>query len=862
MRRSQPSTSLTIMLAVLSSAAPLAMAQDRAQDGAGDGMAVRRLAKRAQTAVVALDHEVGVGGGFGQGLGENLLDGQARSTGFLISSEGHVVTHARFVQGKQRFELYFHGGVRGWARVQGIDPLNRTALLKLEDPAAVAARFGGTLPHLEWGDSTALSEGKTVFTLGNCFDSLRLDGQASFSQGVVTTLERSRLGVYRGPIVETDASVNPGSFGGPLLDATGRVVGVITRNVSTRRWLGAAVPAEQVRRGIERLKTGRPLAKGLLGVALEGTGGEAARDGLRVARVQADSGAARAGLTAGDLIVALDGERVYDTDDVARLLANLPSGASVRALVRRGKANLNLGILLGDGAELSTAARPDPTPTPTTDPDPTPTPSGEPRVSLGLRLEAMDEGPGLKVVGVRPDGSAAAAGVQEGDIVAALGRERIRTSEDLVRALSQFEPGQKTTLIVVRERRAVRLPITFNEPSAARPTPEAEPQPDPEPAKRPSLGVRVEARSEGPGLDVVEVRPHTPAAASGLRAGDVLLAWNGRALRDLDDLGRALTAFAEADSSTLLVLRGRERLSLTLPSLSGEAAPVPARPRLGVRVQPSSGVPGLEVVEVQPGSPAARAGVSTGDIIVALGRRQLRDLDDLSTALGEVAGQARVLLVVVRERQPRRLQLDLSAEPSEPTPTPQPSAGPGYLGVYLNQEGGTPGVGIDGAVAGSPADQAGLRSGDRILSVEGASVSSPRELVDALSQKRAGETVRLLVLRGRSRLGVSVTLGERAQATPPPTPEPAPKVGQAWLGASIKDTSAGIALVELAPNGPLAQAGLQPGDVLLSLEGLRLTSVEQFAGLFANCRPGQRVTFEVSRDGWSKAVTLTLVQRP
>ena len=849
MPRNQPSFSLTFMVAALSAAAP-ALAQE--------GGAVRRLAKRAQEAVVALDHQVGVGGGFlnGQGGGENLLDGQARSTGFIISSEGHVVTHARFVQGKERLELYLHGGVRGWARVLGIDPLNRTALLKLEKPAEVAARFGGTLPTLEWGDSTALAEGKTVFTLGNCFDSLRLDGQATFSQGVVTTLERSRRGTYRGPIVETDASVNPGSFGGPLLDASGRVVGVITRNISDRRWLGAAVPAEQVRRGIERLRSGRPLAKGLLGVALERTGGEAAQTGLRVARVQPESGAARAGLAPGDQLVALDGERVYDTADVARELANLPSGASVRALVRRGDSTLSLGILLGDGAEL-TAARPKPTPTPTPTPtEPEPAPTSAPRVSLGLRLEAMEEGPGLKVVEVRPEGNAAAAGVRPGDIVAALGRERVRTSEDLLRALSRFEPGQKTTLIVVRERRALRLPLTFAEPSATRP------QPGPAPSsKRPSLGVRVQARSEGPGLEVVEVRPDTPAAASGLRAGDVLLAWNDTMLRDLDDLGRALGEFADAESSKFLVLREGKRLSLTLPSLGGEApAPTPTeRPRLGVRVS----VQGQRLVvdEVLPGSLAAQAGVRPGDVLGALAGSPLRSLEELGAALAKIADRDRALLIVVRAGKPQRLTLSLRGQaPVEPAPAP--SAGPGYLGVYLSEDDQAPGVGIEGAVAGSPADQAGLRSGDRILSVEGTSVSSPQELVQRLSSRRAGESVRLLVLRGPKRLGLSIVLGERGQTAPAPRPQPGPSAGQAWLGASIQDGADGVVIVEVAPGGPVARAGLRKGDVIQGLDRARVDSVEGFAKLFESCRPGQEVTLQVLREGWSKSVTLTLTSRP
>jgi len=831
---------------------------------------VRRMAEQTQSAVVALDHRVGMGGGFNnqRNSGENLFDGQARTTGFLISTDGLVVTHARFVQGRDRIRLYFHGGAKGWAKVVGVDALNRTALLKLEKPKQIAARFNGTLPTLKWGDSTELAPGKTVFSLGNCFDSLRLDGQASFSQGVITTIERARLGAYRGPLIETDASINPGSFGGPLLNAKGEVVGVIARNISTRRWLGGAIPAEQVRRGVERLVAGRPLAKGLLGVALERTGGEAALKGLKVTRVQGESGAAKAGLASGDFLLAIDGQRVYDTHDVAREMGNLPSGAIVNARVRRGGTTRTIQIVLGDGADMAAvASRPKPAPKAT----PRPTPPAKAKVSLGLRVQERETGPGLEVTEVRPGGAAAAAGVQKGDILAALGRDRIRTSEDLGRALAKYTKGQRAQLVVIRERRARRLLLNFGGPTASKPAPRPTPiRPSPRPA-RATLGVRVQERADGsPGLEVIGVRPNTAASDGGVRVGDVILRWNQFQIRSMDDLGRALAQLKDGGPTRMRVLRSGRQLGLRLPAigkpLATKPTPTPStgRPRLGLRLEVQEGARGPVVVEVAPGSLAASAGFKKGDALVALGRKRVTTLEEVSAVLGGLERGARVVAVVVRDSRARRLGFVWGAKA---TPTPPASGAPGYLGVYLPDEQGTgAGVLIEGSVVGSPADKAGLRSGDRIVSVNGRSVKTRQELGQSLRGKRAGESVALMIARGGKTLGITVVLGERgktAPAQPQPTqPTPSPQAGGAWLGASIQDGPDGITISEVARGGPVRAAGLRPGDVLQALNGKRLTTVDQFASMFARLRPGQTVTLQVERDGWSKAVEVRLAKRP
>ncbi|RMG19034.1 MAG: PDZ domain-containing protein, partial [Planctomycetota bacterium] len=449
MLRSRPFPVLLASLVAAALACPAASAR-------GDD-ALAALARRVGRAVVALDRKPR--GAFRSGT---LMDGQAPASGFLVA-DGHVVTLAALARGRRTLGLRLAGGVRASARVVGLDPLANIALLRLEEPDQVAARMGGELPALPFAPAGALRVGQNVFSVGNAFDSLRLDGQPAFSQGVVTTVARARQGVYRGPVIETDAAVNPGAFGGPLVDGRGRVVGVLVPSFSPRRWLGEAIPAGVVSAAVNALKAGEPPAHGRLGVRLRSSGGEAQPDGVEVAEVAADGPAARAGLRAGARIVAIDGARVYDTADVARELAPLPPGAPVR--LDLGGRRVVCVLDRGRPVDLASAFRPRPE---EGTGDAAPSPRKPPRLGLRLR-ERPERRFGLEVVEVDPQGLGARLGIRTGDVLMLAQRTRLRTLDDLRSALGNLAGANTLTLVLLRERRLHTLRLPLDRPLAEGP---------------------------------------------------------------------------------------------------------------------------------------------------------------------------------------------------------------------------------------------------------------------------------------------------------------------------------------------------------------------------------------------------------
>lgn len=274
-------------------------------------------------------------------------------SGFIWDTLGHVVTNHHVVQGSRRFSVTLHDHRSFDAQLVGSDPRKDIAVLKLIDAP-------GDLKTIRVERGVEVSVGQKTLAIGNPFG---LD--QTLTTGIVSALGRSVPGIAGVTIrdmVQTDAAINPGNSGGPLLDSSGRLIGMNTMIYSrsgSSAGIGFAVPVSLIARVVPQIiRTGKPERVGL-GIIIDPSQEFERRYGIRgmiVHEVPPESPAARAGLRGltvtrggmrlGDVIVGIDGQAVESYDDFYNIVDRHEPGDKVKLRVRRGNEVLELEVEL------------------------------------------------------------------------------------------------------------------------------------------------------------------------------------------------------------------------------------------------------------------------------------------------------------------------------------------------------------------------------------------------------------------------------------------------------------------------------------------------------------------------------------
>ena len=339
-------------------------------------------------------------------------------SGVIIRPDGLMLTNDHVIGRKRSFTVRIGDGRSFKAKVLGTDPVGDLAALKLEVPE------GQKVPHLPLGDSDALRVGDEALAIGNPFALGVLDQAPTFTVGIISALNHTQ-GTYTECIV-TDAEVNPGNSGGPLLNMAGAVVG-INGQISTRfglrsnTGLGFAISARQIAIWLPRLEAaGGGEVKHARIAGLEfAKGPKESAESLVVKDVADGSPAAAAGFVPGDAIVSLDGAPVANALRLRGLLGIYPDGHEVPVSVKRGDTETVLKVTL-------------------TAPE---------RAKLGLALtRARGDDLAPRVEKVEEGSAAAAAGFTAGDEIVEWAGQRLEfSSRDDRRA---FDRMIRTTLNV------------------------------------------------------------------------------------------------------------------------------------------------------------------------------------------------------------------------------------------------------------------------------------------------------------------------------------------------------------------------------------------------------------------------------
>ena len=293
--------------------------------------------------------KINTGSANGTGTGATSDSGGGAGTGFVIASDGTVVTNNHVVADPQdptqvepKIDVVFSSGKTSKAKVLGRDVQADIAVIKVDDT---------NVPTIELGDSDTAKVGDDVVAIGNA---LALEGGLSVTRGIISGLNRDlsqEIGAQLDHVIQTDAAINPGNSGGPLVDAQGKVIGINVAVSSQGQNVGFAIPISSVKPIIDDLRAGRKPA--FLGVRSETVTAALAKQ----LNLKADSGAVvrdvtrgapaqQAGIKQNDVIVDIGGTAIKTNTDVQEAVRKHRPGEKVTVVVNRDGNQMSIDVTL------------------------------------------------------------------------------------------------------------------------------------------------------------------------------------------------------------------------------------------------------------------------------------------------------------------------------------------------------------------------------------------------------------------------------------------------------------------------------------------------------------------------------------
>lgn len=362
-------------------------------------------------------------------------------SGFIINKDGYILTNNHVVENATDITVKLGDGREFKAKVVGRDPKTDIALIKIET---------SNLPVIPFGDSDKLEVGEPVMAIGNPFGL-----NQTVTTGIVSAKGRF---IGEGPydnFIQTDASINRGNSGGPLINSNGEAVGINTAIFSPTGGsigIGFAIPIAMIKEVLPQLKERGQVTRGWLGVAIQPITPELGKkfslkqaNGALVSDVMEGSPAEQAGIKQGDVVVEFNGKKVKSSTELPHIVASTPVGKEVAMKVIRDGAELTLQVKIGELKEEQVAAMT----------------SSSPKTKLGIDIQELNPAlsrkfgikgeKGVVITEVEPDSPGDAAGLQPGDLILEINRMKVTTVNQVRRVLEKTKPDEPTLLLVKRD---------------------------------------------------------------------------------------------------------------------------------------------------------------------------------------------------------------------------------------------------------------------------------------------------------------------------------------------------------------------------------------------------------------------------
>ncbi len=365
-----------------------------------------------------------------------------QASGFIVSSDGYIITNSHVVKNATEIEVTLNDKRHFTAKVIGQDPSTDVAILKID---------AKDLPYLKLGNSDDIKIGQWAIAIGT-----PLGLEASLTVGVISAKGRNNLDIARiEDFIQTDAAINRGNSGGPLLNLKSEVVGmntaIVSNNGSGYMGIGFAIPSDIIKNDLNQILENGSISRGFIGVVLQQVDADMAQamgldkaEGALVSDVNKDSPADKAGIKQGDVILMYDGHSISSIGALRNAIALMIPGSKVKlTILRKGKSTSDVAVEVGNYPQQNEQQAPA---------------KSQKENKLGIEVQELTpelarslgygEQKGVVISKILPNSPAAWAGLKKGILILSVNQQVTSTVDQFYKMLDANEASKPLLLLV------------------------------------------------------------------------------------------------------------------------------------------------------------------------------------------------------------------------------------------------------------------------------------------------------------------------------------------------------------------------------------------------------------------------------